>query len=293
MSAFLLLLLIYFISNSVLALENAAITYLIYPPHMDDLKESLFFLQKNFLSIYPYPVIFFYDKMDYRDQKGLEALQIYSKKLGIYALFQEADFEFPPNVKATDDIIVLDEATPVGYKKMIRFWFRNIFHDISLISFDYILRLDSDSVIRSKVTFDPFHHMHQKEYSYAYRAVTEDYVHVTVGLMDFVEEYALKHDTKALVNDLFIPPKEVRMNYRPLMFLNNFEILSLRRFRKPDFLLFSAKVDQTREIFWHRWGDAPLRYYSVMLFLEWQKEVWLYCNITYEHKHSGDILHSC
>jgi hypothetical protein len=274
-------------------LEKAVIAYFVDSRDIPECRRSLRLLLQNFLHQFPYPVVLFYDENNFSEENRAE-LSKYTKSLGINAFIEKADFDLPYNVKETDPIIVNDLTnTPLEYKKMIRFWFRNIFFNRFLFRFEYVMRLDCASAFLDKITFDPFRYMRERQYLYAYRQITEDYPFVTVGFMDFVDDYMRNHPNLAEANGLQIPPPGERTNFSPKMFATNFEILNLRRFRRSDFNTFEEMVDHTREIFWHRWGDGPLRYHSIMLFLNVHHDVWHFCNNTYEHTHTATFLTDC
>ena len=53
----------------------------------------------------------------------------------------------------------------------------------------------------------------------------------------------------------------------PPMYYNNFEVVRVQEFRRhPGMRLFMDKVTKSGSIYRHRWGDAPLRYFTLRLF---------------------------
>jgi len=61
--------------------------------------------------------------------------------------------------------------------------------------------------------------------------------------------------------DLFNSTKEVPN------FWNNFEIVELAFMKRTDVQDFIQEIDESKGIFLYRWGDAPLRYIMMTLFL--------------------------
>ncbi|EPZ32371.1 nucleotide-diphospho-sugar transferase [Rozella allomycis CSF55] len=271
-------------------LSKAAVTYLIHEKEEERVKESLTLLYKNFLEMFPYPVILFYDE-SYSDE-ALQRLQKFTDTLPVRVMFRRIDFKFPSNFNPEVDKEVIWPGV-IGYKLMIRFWFYEVFNLMS--NYDFYMRMDTDSFIHSKITYDPFKVMEKKGYTYAYRYITEDASPVCEGMLDFIDKYAKEHDTLASVNNLysFIPAPEKRRDYLPQMFYNNFEIAKIDRFLSKDILEFKNEVDKTKRIFTHRWGDAPLRFYESKLFLDWKREVWHFCDFVYEHRNHKLTFQKC
>ena len=61
--------------------------------------------------------------------------------------------------------------------------------------------------------------------------------------------------------DLFNSTKEVPN------FWNNFEIVEVAFMKRTDVQDFIQEIDESKGIFLYRWGDAPLRYIMMTLFL--------------------------
>ncbi|EPZ31145.1 nucleotide-diphospho-sugar transferase [Rozella allomycis CSF55] len=167
--------------------------------------------------------------------------------------------KLPENIDLTKDKEVAWVGAH-GYKKMIRFWFYEILYEDIVKQFDYYLRLDTDSFIHSPILEDPFEFMNFNNKSYAYRLITDEMPFVIEGLMDFVDNYIKSHETLAKTNNLYIPGPDKRKDYGCPQFYNNFEIVDIKRFKTPQMEEFFKAVDDTKRIFTHRWGDAPLRY---------------------------------
>jgi hypothetical protein len=53
-----------------------------------------------------------------------------------------------------------------------------------------------------------------------------------------------------------------------LNYFNNFEVMKLEFFRRPNVRQWIEEVDRTNGIFKYRWGDAPLRYITLAMFAE-------------------------
>lgn len=95
-----------------------------------------------------------------------------------------------------------------------------------------------------------------------------DYEYVLPGLSlvlnlttDYIQKHNLTITNTNMFIDLFNSTKEVPN------FWNNFEIVDLAFMQRPDVQDFIREVDQSKGIFLYRWGDAPLRYIIMTLFL--------------------------
>ena len=97
---------------------------------------------------------------------------------------------------------------------------------------------------------------------------TFDYEYVLPGILrirNFTMEYIQKNkivpQNPTMIADMFIKPQDIPVIY------NNFEIVETSFMRRNDIRHFINAVDETQYIFLHRWGDAPLRYLMVALFI--------------------------
>ncbi len=95
------------------------------------------------------------------------------------------------------------------------------------------------------------------------------------------------------------------------LYYNNFEVVKLEQFRRPDVRLWLDEImkDPLR-IFKYRWGkrlsssriihlihsstgDAPLRYATVSMFFNLEHEVELFCDVKYYHQWLQDPQCKC
>jgi hypothetical protein len=151
--------------------------------------------------------------------------------------------------------------SPMGYMNMIRFFFRNIFYVPELKQVEYFLRLDTDSEILSTVPVDLFREMKEGGFVYGYKIEGVDPPEVTVGLADFTFQYMERVGNIPQENvDLL---KQRLAAKAPPLFYNNFEMVNMPFFRRPDVAAWTEAVDRSQKIYTQRWGDAPLRWITL------------------------------
>ena len=94
-----------------------------------------------------------------------------------------------------------------------------------------------------------------------------DYEYVLPGMrfvknltVDFMNKHKVIPANPAIMSDVFNNTIDIPN------FWNNFEVLDLGFMQRKMVVQFIEAVDQSRGIFFHRWGDAPLRYIMLGLF---------------------------
>lgn len=152
-----------------------------------------------------------------------------------------------------------------SYQHMIRFWFKFVFEQPIVHSYQYLMRLDSDSRI-PVLWLDLFELMREKQAVYFANNEVTDYENVLPGTMklrDFVEDYVKQRQVQ--------PKDPERMskafgNDSALAYWNNFEINEIAFFRQKSVLDWVDAIDHSWGIYKYRWGDADLRYLTLALF---------------------------
>lgn len=151
----------------------------------------------------------------------------------------------------------------MGYRHMCRFFTGWMYEQEILKNYEYYLRLDTDSFIRSPVRYDPFEWMknNQCEYGFVAQAVQYDNPKVVIGLWDTVKNWLLLNNINTKTDANKIPDAR--------MFYTNFELGKVSSFTKGSLYFdFYKFIDSTGGIYTGRWGDAPLKYLGVNLFID-------------------------
>jgi mannosyltransferase len=123
------------------------------------------------------------------------------------------------------------------------------------------MRLDTDSYIFEPLCYDPIQRFHQNNRTYAYREQTVDPEWVTHGMWDFIDDYARTHPVEEATmekNGWVWPAGRNTNKMRKLGFptyYNNFEIVRLEAFRRPDVQGWLDELMSVPErVLKYRWG---------------------------------------
>ena len=175
------------------------------------------------------------------------------------------------------------------YHQILNFWFSQVFKLKALDNVEYYWRLDTDSEILNKIPYNVFDFMRSNNFKYGYRVEEHDPSSVTQGLWQFVDNfvriYRINPANENLASNLtfFKENKDEEKLLVPL-FYTNFEICHVPTFRENNGIeQFSKQVERSLKIFTKRWGDAPLRWLQVGLFID-PKFYHQFCDIEYFHQ---------
>lgn len=275
---------------------NAAIFYLTQNTDVrkTHLKTSLYFLFKNFNARYKYPVILLHEgDFDPKSQQEI-ILSVRSscRSLVTFVELDKDDFQVPDFVdlrKAQHAI----EMKPVPYwrnlryRLMCRWWMVHMPKYAK--GYDYIMRMDDDSIVEEPIKRDLFEWMTEKKLIYASNLIHVDCGMCCYGMMNFFQ--SLFPDRKDFVEKLFVQGEMPTQNIHdfrsvitiatapnvpqigetlklpmPIMYYNNFHITQTSFWLREDVRKTIDAVDRNGSIFYYRWGDAPLQSILVALY---------------------------
>jgi len=119
--------------------------------------------------------------------------------------------------------------------------------------------MDSDSYIRSPIAYDPFRYMQKRKKLYAWRLKDFDELFVTEGMWNLLDDYTKAHSDvylNTVANDYIIyDKKEDQVKERVPMYYNNFEIVHLPTFRRPEIQQWFQELRKDPErTYIKRWG---------------------------------------
>lgn len=233
----------------------------------ENLIRSLFFLKKNFLKENKCDIIIFHEK-NFKKNLILEAI-----KLDI--IFIKISFKvpkYPNNIKKKIPLIYPHHMRgkrgfSLGYRHMCRFFSGAVYEEKILQYYDYYLRLDTDSFILSEVKYNIFDWAKKNNcyYGFIKEAVQFDHPSVTIGLWK-----------------LFNYPKNIQEGK---MFYTNFELGKINFFKSTSYKNFFNKIDKSAGIFTKRWGDAPIKYIGIRLFMS-NRNIMPVSGFLYQHSGS-------
>jgi len=171
------------------------------------------------------------------------------------------------------------EAFP-GYHHMCAFWAFHVFNHPKVRDLQYYMRLDTDSYIKAPIRFDIFKSFQRNGWKYGYRNERLDAPFVTVGMWEFDKRYSVLGNIE---NSIQFPSADNYWKVPVPQYSNNIEIVHVPTFQQPQIIRFLNAVRDTHYIYWRRWGDAPIRYFTVALFLN-KKDVHFMCYLNYVHQ---------
>lgn len=258
------------------------------------LKTSLYFLFKNFNAKYKYPVIILHEG-DYTEDAKKEiiaGIRGECRNLLKFQQIDEEDFRIPSHIdidkmNSIIDLRVVPYWRNQKYRSMCYFWMKNFSKYTK--DYNYVMRLDDDSIIEEPIKYDLFEMMSDKDYIYISNIIHLDCSLCNYGMKDFF----LKHyeNNKDKINELFMEHTlnnnneyfnkfkklhnalnnedytgtSVELNM-PFMYYNNFNIINVDVWNKPEIQDIVNKIDEQGYIFYCRWGDAPLQTIILSLY---------------------------
>ncbi len=236
---------------------------------LDSLNKSLELLDQNLLRYTDkLDVIIFHEK-SFEDGHYKERMSpIHNGKI----IFQEIEFPAPPEGTPEifphpipEQVAMGNAGFSIGYRHMCWFFSGGLYDQPIMQNYKYYLRLDTDSYILTPLMYDIFDMMEKGGHKYGYieQAVQQDNPAVIEGLHDFCWGAS-----SGLT--------EGKMYY------TNFEIGEVEFFRVGLYYMFFKRIEANGGIYTKRWGDAPIKYIGVNLFMDpkWKKAV---AGFNYQH----------
>jgi alpha 1,2-mannosyltransferase len=150
----------------------------------------------------------------------------------------------------------------MGYRHMCDFFSGALYDQPIMQHYEYYLRLDTDSFILSKIRFDLFDWMHTQHVEYAFMesALQQDHPKVIEGLWAETRKWLGTNHVETQVPLETLPEGK--------MFYTNFEMGKVSSFSKGSaYYRYYEFIKSTGNIYIKRWGDAPIKYLGVNLFL--------------------------
>ena len=135
------------------------------------LKTSLYFLFKNFNAKYKYPVIILHEG-DYNEEAKNEIImgvRCDYRYLVQFKQIDDEDFCIPSHIDIDKMNSIIDlQVVPYWrnqkYRSMCYFWLKNFYKYTK--NYDYVMRIDDDSIIEEQIKYDLFELMRDKDYIY-------------------------------------------------------------------------------------------------------------------------------
>jgi hypothetical protein len=155
--------------------------------------------------------------------------------------------------------------------------------------YDYIMRIDDDSIIEEPINTDIFKMIEEKGHNYMSNIIHVDCSICNYGMKEFFEkilpdkidkisELFMEHSLDSnnphfarfkklylALNDKEYEGNNVNMAM-PVMYYNNFFVTKTAIWKTPEITDIIDKINETGDIFYCRWGDAPLQTIIMKLY---------------------------
>ena len=244
---------------------KAVIYFLSMTNRLNELSLSLKSLDKYFNNKFKYPVIIFHEA------ELIPKIQEIRNYTESELFFQQITFSIPSFLTQPVPKVIFSKG--YGYRHMCRFHAKVVYQLPVLWGFDYYMRLDDDSVLLDNVTYDWFKYMKDNKYLYGYKTIRPDNPRVLKGLWKAAEYYITENNITTQFFHKFRPGN---------IFYNNFEISAAGVWQNDNYSKYIDFIDTLGGIYYHRWGDAPIKTIGVAMFVPHQY-THKFTDIKYKH----------
>lgn len=199
------------------------------------------------------------------------------KNLEFINVSKEFDREIKANSKYTCKT-KLSESFTQGYKSMCRFWTDRFFEYTK--TYDFVARIDEDCIIKKIPIMQIIDYMINNNVNYITPLNFEkDDPQVTVGLLDFTDEFIKKHNIKC--------NNKITLNNNPY---TNMFLLNSNHYQNLEILRnFMSEVQYSNGIDVNRWGDHVIWGLIFKILGEDQSKM-IRKDIQYIHGSFGEVV---
>lgn len=241
---------------------------------LSKLNKSLDLLYTNYVHQFPTDVIIFYDRWHPPDPETMAELQRNRPHLQFKSL-DEKWWSLPYGLQSWEHMLWSRPAFSIGYRFMMRWFAMLIWYYLDAEGYTHCMRLDDDSYILSKITYNLFDYMRDNKKRYGFRMpVHEGGGEEFDGLID---KYLVEHPNATSQELIHLYKQE-----RGVAFYNNFFLADVSFFVTPPASTLLRIIDESKLIFTQRTGDLVIQSAVVRLFLP-PEEVHWFRDWTYEH----------
>jgi len=172
-----------------------------------------------------------------------------------------------------------------GYRHMCRWYAGLLFEFVSELGYTYVMRVDEDSYLLSKISYNLFDFMQKNGYEYAYRNDALEPCCDDKFRQMYIKAFR-QHDNSYLRKRGFADSCcfDEDGNYLNRGFYNNFFISKVSFWLQPDVRRFFNFVDWTGGIYLYRENDLIIQSLSVQMYMPKEKvhkfEEWSYEHVS-------------
>eukprot|EP00931_Biecheleriopsis_adriatica_P011747 TRINITY_DN112820_c0_g1_i1.p1 TRINITY_DN112820_c0_g1~~TRINITY_DN112820_c0_g1_i1.p1 ORF type:complete len:577 (+),score=97.16 TRINITY_DN112820_c0_g1_i1:72-1733(+) len=254
----------------------SAIHYIVNedPVHMAELRHSLRNLWNRYNSRFDHPVLIYHEGLS----SGARASIIRASPNRIWFHRLPEDF-LPPASLLPADIIIEDDSGDVshhsfsaGYRAQCRFRSGPIFEHPAVSELDYLMSLDTDSILPSDVEVDPIQEMHENKsrvLGYAHLTMTSGassrnlwpatLAFLSFEKLDLVQARKNKHHFFSRFLSPHAESQEAVL-WNNAVVMTDLELMRVSFFKPgTDYFRYYRYMDELGGFWLHRWGDHAVR----------------------------------
>ena len=176
----------------------------------------------------------------------------------------------------------------IGYRHMIRFFTIGLWQLCKELGYTHVMRMDEESRIHSRISYNLFHRAHHENTTYAYRQVSFESGARGDRLHAFVRSFLLARgiQPKWLLDHCASPATVEGFSRERCGDLfgiyNNLFLTSVRFWTSPPVEAYLHHIDRLGLIYTHRFNDILWHSTAIQIFAE-RAQVRLLDDFTYEH----------
>ena len=277
-------------------------------------RKSLDLLFKNYNDQFRHDVIIFHEG-DFKDEDQAAVARGRTEIRFREIQFQVPDFLKGEKIPERLRLPGSGRSWGMGHRHMIRFYAVQIWDLLDEIGYDWMMRLDDDLFIHSKINYDLFKFMEKNGYEYGYRVETKEGPAETRGFAEEVLAYLgaspprgpdgknkhpsffaehfdpaplsvhFKNATKAILMKVFPGRRyimETSAHYDLWGYYNNFYISKVAFWKDEQVQAFINHFDRVGGWYKYRWNDLIFQTAALQVFMP-KERIYRFTDWTYEH----------
>jgi hypothetical protein len=156
------------------------------------------------------------------------------------------------------DNMSFDTSSSIGYRMMC--YFRSIEVWVYLSNYKYMIQMDDDGWLESKIQYNIFNFVKNNNISFGYVDDTGESHTLTINtLSKFTEDFVKSNNINKSINEI-----DIYLNNMPV---NHFFIIKSSFINRDDVQSYLKSIVLSEGIWKYRWGDSPILYMCTQLFM--------------------------
>lgn len=274
---------------------RGVITYLAQERHSSYGRDSIELLKVSVTSLFRYynshardDMIFFHTGVSLSNRRSILGLCT-----GAHAQFMELppdQFRLPPGLPPQREWMQSRKFS-AGYRHMIRFYTTGIWDLVARQGYEYVMRMDEDSVLWSPIRYNIFDFMAARGLEYGYRLASWE--HGVIGspfhsFHAFIRRYVTENHLPtgwlldSCVSQSSIDGFTLEGCGEPYGAYNNLFVSRLAFWQRPDVRHYLEHIERSHKIYTMRWNDILWQSTAIKLFMS-RERVHMFQDFAYEH----------